>query len=342
MPAFRGGRCEIFANPSSDIKNNVIRHFDFEGMYHSCLYGRFPVEGLLFSEDVSNLEQPGFYHITVEYYTTFPVLPVKLEKLYFPQGVVSGLYWYEEVRLLLENVEVGSFKINYAWLVRSYEPVFASFATKLQEAKGDPLTAKLVKWLANSFYGRLGLTSELLKTEIAGGGGSEYVEYADLLLTNKPVTVKNLKSNINAAAIITSRARIKLYKALLALKKIKDSRILYTDTDSLIAQFPTESVPDNTPLQGGVFFDTSKPDTCIKDAVFIAPKTYALLFDTGDEVVRIKGIPNPSISFTAFKKAFYNKENIVMHRDSMVREGLTYINKRDRIVVNTQSYTKRL
>jgi hypothetical protein len=51
--------------------------------------------------------------------------------------------------------------------------------------------------------------------------------------TKKP---ENTNSNVIYAAIITSRARIKLYKALKSVLQ-DNGRLLYCDTDSIFASF---------------------------------------------------------------------------------------------------------
>lgn len=45
------------------------------------------------------------------------------------------------------------------------------------------------------------------------------------------------------------------------------------------------------------------------DAVFIAPKTYALRNDS--DTIKIKGVNTKKISFDELKKKFYNEENIL-------------------------------
>jgi hypothetical protein len=86
---YYGGRCEVFGNPM--YLNGKIRHFDFEGMYHSCLLDNFPDNNLFFSNQ-SIINQPGFYFIKMKYFCNIPILPIKTDKLYFPEGEIEGLY----------------------------------------------------------------------------------------------------------------------------------------------------------------------------------------------------------------------------------------------------------
>ena len=83
-----GGRCEIFGNPKEGEK---ILHFDFEGMYQSCMlenlpYGDFKLEK---SFD-NNIAEPGFYYIEINYDSDLPILPIKEDKLYFKNGFITG------------------------------------------------------------------------------------------------------------------------------------------------------------------------------------------------------------------------------------------------------------
>jgi hypothetical protein len=61
-------------------------------MYHTCLFGKFPINNLKFTKNVNTLEHPGFYYVKLEFIHTFPVLPIKTDKLIFPEGEVEGLF----------------------------------------------------------------------------------------------------------------------------------------------------------------------------------------------------------------------------------------------------------
>ena len=56
---------------------------------------------------------------------------------------------------------------------------------------------------------------------------------------------------------------------------------------------------------GGVYFDSNKKDTIILDAVFAGPKSYALVYNNGEEVIKMKGVNNKSLDFKTFKENFY-------------------------------------
>jgi hypothetical protein len=56
-----------------------------------------------------------------------------------------------------------------------------------------------------------------------------------------------------------------------------------------------------------------------EDAVFIAPKTYALRNDF--DLIKIKGVNTKKISFDDLKKKFYNEENILFDEQLNFRKS---------------------
>jgi hypothetical protein len=59
-----------------------------------------------------------------------------------------------------------------------------------------------------------------------------------------------------------------------------------------------------------VHWDSTKQDTSILDAVFIAPKTYAYITNN-KTIVKIKGASTQNIVFNDLKNAFYNNEDLI-------------------------------
>jgi len=165
----------------------------------------------------------------------------------------------------------------------------------------------------NTFYGRLGMNPERLEEEIMSNidenkSYEKLVEKNGIYLgyTKKEKSI----SNVLVSASITSKARIKLYRGMSEVMKNK-GRILYTDTDSIIAGFKEEDYKKVIDKKiGEVLFDSKKEDTIIIDAVFAMPKTYAIKYKNGEEVVKIKGF-NTTPSFEEFKETFYNRKSII-------------------------------
>jgi Lhr-like helicase len=165
----------------------------------------------------------------------------------------------------------------------------------------------------NTFYGRLGMNPERLEEEIISNL-DENKKYEKIIEKNGVYLGYNRKekniSNVIISASITSKARIKLYRGIKEVIK-NEGRVLYTDTDSIIAAFNKKGYEKIIDKQiGEVLFDSKKEDTIIEDAVFAMPKTYALKYKNGREVVKIKGF-NTTPSFKEFKKKFYERGDII-------------------------------
>lgn len=340
--AYLGGRCEIFGNPREGEK---ILHFDFKGMYQMCMLENLPYGDFKFKNaDNNDMSEPGFYYIEIDYDSDIPILPLKEDKLYFKKGTIIGWFWYEEIILVLKTHKVNYFKIIYKLISIHNAPILYDFINNLAQIRDQGGIKKDIgKLLINSFYGRMGLDDCVNFIELKENIGNEKIfgMLENFFIIKKKVK-KKTKSNIAIAAAITSKARIKLYNALLEVIN-NGGRPLYCDTDSVIASFKNNSRVEDKLLDKYVFFDTSKPDTEINDAIFINPKTYGLILKNGEEIIKIKGVNNLSIDFCKLKTAFLNKtDNIELPSTSFSKKNLdlnifTY-NK----TLNLKSYNKRI
>ena len=143
----------------------------------------------------------------------------------------------------------------------------------------------------NTFYGRLGMNPERLEEEIISN--IEEKKY-EKIIENNGVYIGFKKkeksiSNVMISAAITSKARIKLYKGMKEVMK-NNGRVIYTDTDSIIAAFKKDEYRKKLDLKmGEVLFNSKDINTVISEGVFAMPKTYALKYEDGREVVKIKG-----------------------------------------------------
>jgi hypothetical protein len=164
----------------------------------------------------------------------------------------------------------------------------------------------------NTFYGRLGMNPERLEEEIISN--IEEKKY-EKIIENNGIYIGFKKkeksiSNVMISAAITSKARIKLYKGMREVMK-NNGRVVYTDTDSIIAAFKKDEYRKKLDLKmGEVLFNSKDINTVISEGVFAMPKTYALKYEDGREVVKIKGF-NVKPSFKEFKEKFYEKGDII-------------------------------
>jgi hypothetical protein len=106
--------------------------------------------------------------------------------------------------------------------------------------------------------------------------------------------------NVSISSAITAKARIKLYIGFMDVIN-NEGRILYCDTDSIIASFSKENKIENKYLgKSKVIFNTKLEDTEITDATFALPKTYGVKFKNKKEIVKIKGFNN-TCNYNKFK-----------------------------------------
>jgi hypothetical protein len=86
--AYYGGRCEVFGNA---LDSEYTFHFDFKGMYSMCMKNKLPTKNFVY-EELCDFIKPGFYKISFTSSMQIPVLPVRTDLLYFPNGTYDGIY----------------------------------------------------------------------------------------------------------------------------------------------------------------------------------------------------------------------------------------------------------
>lgn len=339
--AYFGGKCEVYGNA---LKNEKILHYDFSGMYYNCMKESLPYGDFIFKDHTFNINEPGFYFIEIEYINKYPILPIKTDKLYFKEGKISGIFWYEEILLTLEYSNILKFKILYAFISVKNDKILYEFLEILNKFKDDFSVKKLIgKLLINSFYGRLALGDEIEFMHLVQELHNEKCYgIVDNLFLIKTKSKKKSKSNIALAAAISSKARIKLYRAQLSVIK-HGGRLLYSDTDSIFAAFKNTDSVENKLLGDYVFFDTKKKDTLLLDAVFISSKSYAVVLEDGTEVVKFKGVNIIDKDFKSIKNDFYNNKTYISLNSSQIyKKNLDLRAHTINMQVNLQDYNKRL
>lgn len=357
-PSYYGGRCEIYGNP---IDNEYLYHYDFSGMYGLCMnqkfcYGKYKINKAV------DINKAGFYWIKYESNMQYPVLPHHNQingKLMFTNGELSGCYWYEEI---IKFIEMGGkvTKIINHISYPEYDYIFNDFISyfnKIREKKGPyKIFAKLI---INSLYGRLGMNIidthtffdkfENISYYFNNYNVLSYKEINDMVLLkieiNKNIAKKlnivwnKTQNNINVASAITSKARIKLYEAQQSVIN-NGGRLLYSDTDSIFAAY-SKNVDNEK--HGEIFWDISKEDTLIKDAVFIAPKSYGIKYKNNKEVIKMKGYNQKNILFNSLKEQFYEEKNHIKIKKYSYIEKKNF-NLSEKIIeknFNINNYDKR-
>ena len=318
--AYFGGRCEIFGNAKQEEK---IFHFDFTGMYSEIMKEEFCFGKIKIIDKVNNnvINNPGFYEVTVlSNNMKIPVLPFRSEegKLLFPNGKWKGTYWYEELHLFIEEGGIIE-KIHKIIEFEKTGKPFMEFVEYFKKLRNNSEFENIFwKLFINSIYGRMGMDEINTKTEIVDKKEYKRIENKKeilkevlindlIVVTYKKINnTKEIDSNVAIAAAITSKARIKLFKAYKDVIKNK-GRLLYSDTDSIFAAYEKD-VRDEK--HGEIFWDSSKKDTVIEKAIFAIPKGYAVKYKE-ISTVKIKGFRKDSITYEDFEKTFKNEKELI-------------------------------
>lgn len=270
-----------------------------------------------------------------------PILPIKIDKLYFYNGEMSGMYWFEEIQLFIDCGGV-IISIDYAIIFEGYDNVLSNFVDTLENFKCEDVLSKQVgKLLINSFYGRLGMDREASKSIIGYNDDyEEYMRYVDDIVIYKKKFVRDTIRNVAVAAAITSKARIKLYKGYLSVQT-HGGRLLYSDTDSIVAGFTDINHIIDKDI-GGIIFDSTKEDTKIDKAVFISSKTYSLVLGSGKTITKIKGIKTNNLGFDELQASFYNNRRLEFDEQIVFsKKNYTIDIKTIKKTIDTNSYSKR-
>lgn len=322
--AYFGGRTEVFGNQKND---EILLHYDWSGMYAQCMKEKVLGGEVYESNIIRNIEYPGFYWIKFRQKLEIPILPIKKDKLLFANGEFEGWYWFEEIILAIEN-GVQIIEVKKMISCQYYDNFLEEFVEKNNKIRNiSPIHKIIGKNNNNTFYGRLGMNPERLEEEIITNFDDKKYEK---IVENNGVYIGYKKkektvSNVLISAAITSKARIKLYKGMKEVIK-NGGRIMYTDTDSIIAAFKRDEYMDKLDIKmGEVIFDSKDRDTIIEEGVFAMPKTYAIRYKDRRELVKIKGF-NVKPSFNEFKEKFYKKEDIIT-------ENIEW-NKKDLVIKN--------
>ncbi len=342
--SYYGGRCEVFGNPLPERK---ILYFNFKEIYKQCMVESLPYDDFTYLNDkkLLNVKIPGFYNITINYDTDLPLLPERFTNVYFKTGNVSGWFWHEEVEFCLNNFKINSFVIHEGYISNKNGAVLSEFINELHKVgEKNSTNEQIVNILINSLHTRLLLKDDLYNIIISGeqSVSKNYDKYGNFFITKRE-KFKITKSNIAISSAISSKVRIKLYQAYLDIIN-SGGRLLYSDTDGIFAEYKHEVTVENKLIGKYVFFDTNKPNTVIKDAVFIDLKSYALLLQNNDEFIKIDGTIITSPSFNEIKKIFFSNPHKKLVVDSFptFKNDFSTESTSQRRIIDLHKYNRRV
>ena len=173
--------------------------------------------------------------------------------------------------------------------------------------KSDPMNY-ISKLFLNSLYGRFGMEDLLIYSYIINKDdylnfekqNESIIDVIDLgknylvsvkkpnveLKTNLDNGFETHNINVAVASAITAYARIHMSQ----FKNRKDFKLFYSDTDSIYLDKP---LPDSY-ISDNILGKMKLEKICSR-AIYVAAKVYALLTESGDEIIKVKGLSTSAI-----------------------------------------------
>ena len=334
--AYYGGRVEVF---NLFLEDGF--YFDINSSYpNEMRNNKYPIGEYIRVEDrdfntlglyFCNVSAPEDLHI--------PFLPYRKNKLFFPLGFFSGWYTSPEIDKAISLGYEISIKFGFEWFDSDY--IFRDYIDnyyKLKEdaeLKNDKCLYAITKLFLNSLSGKFGqkqykevirrMTFDEKKQFFNDNpDGSLKTFFSDYVFSESKFFEKNYAPQISA--FITSYGRISLYEFF---ELVGFENVYYSDTDSL---FTTSLLPTSKKL-GGLSLEDE-----IKQAVFLAPKTYAYVTPENKTVVKSKGFNSKNYSYNDYFNALFNKKIISDRR--IIPTSIKMCNFRDYGITTCYSLTK--
>lgn len=248
-----------------------------------------------------------------------PFLPYrdKNNTLIFPTGSFIGVYYSEELKYA-RSLGYTVLPLSGYLFENLMESSFVSFVSSLSESRqkskesGNEALDYIYKILMNSLYGRFGINQKSTVTDVCTKGRKDfYVKNTELLyadpLNDKYYVVSYLSSGrsdywnpprisaVQLSAAITACARIYMYPY------ISRKDCYYTDTDSVVLSEPLPSEEVHSSLLGKL-----KLEHKIKNALFLAPKSYYFETEEGVKVTKHKGAASAFATEKWFVSQYYD------------------------------------
>jgi len=304
--AYYGGRTEIFKR--GVFGNPRIKSYDVNSLYPYIMKeSRFPKPEGIYKKNINYNDLKLFDGVVKASLEcpetlTIPFLPVRLDKLYFPTGLICGYYSFVELRYAL-NLKYKILKLGEGVVYHNSFSPFKKIITdlynyRMKRKKAKDSTHLVPKILMNSLYGKFGynytnkdmiihgseLTPKIIKqsSQIVPYPNKEYFRIRSSERSTKPNYVYPVLS-----LYVTANARIHMYKEF---KKVGFDRVYYSDTDCI---FTTRTLKVSGDL-GALKLENDFINCCL-----IKPKMYSGKTQKGD-LVKIKGLKKSIKSYDEF------------------------------------------
>jgi hypothetical protein len=285
--AYYGGRTEIFNKKAEGDKDNPIYYWDINSLYPYVMKNNiYPVPDSFFEDKKKELREMGIIYCDVEYINNdyLPYLPVRYNgKLMFPLGKLSGYWSLYEINYAVKHKIIRINKVHKVIAYSESGDYFSNYVNDLYTmrqavGKSDTFMNLSLKLLMNSLYGKFGEKVESKRVIEKDGF------LVDVEIENEYYPVH---TNYILSLYTTAYARTVLYENC---KKVldKSGKLLYIDTDSILAQGDNiENV-----LTQGKELGQFKLEGLFKKAEFFLPKAYRLTNLKGEECIKVKGVPS--------------------------------------------------
>ena len=221
---------------------------------------------------------------------------------------------------------------GYLWFSESIFDDFVNSLYNLRRTftKEDPMNL-ICKLLLNSVYGRFAMKPISSKTEFIPRDSDiwEFIEdnsiedWIDIDKENILLTYRSKKdegvldieysNSIAIASAITAYARVFMSK----IKNNSSFNLLYTDTDSIFI----EGILHEDMI--GTLLGQFKLENNFKEIVFLGPKIYSGVTNSGKLITKIKGFKeSKALSFEEMKSLLYRNSNLELNHINRCGVGL--------------------
>jgi hypothetical protein len=318
---------------------------------------KFPYGCTYTKKDKLSIEEIGFHTIKFKCDAYLPFLPYRDNKLMFSNGVMIGTYWYEEILNAIKNRKCEIINHYSSITYEKEDYLFKEYVMEFMKIRDRNTYYNIFgKNMINGLYGSFALNDEN-EMYILTMSEDEFLFYQkeiDIISFKKIgdiyilKVIKNIKSkkyldkknkwdmknkkrNIAYAAIIASKARIKLNNSLQSVLD-DGGRIYYTDTDSIFAGYKNNKKKKK-------IGDIEWSET-YEDAVFISSKFYYLK----DKNIKLKGVNKNEHTFEEIKEDFYNNNKIIefVNQFSILKSNYELFELYNNKKININSYDKRI
>lgn len=243
----------------------------------------------------------------------------------------------------LDNAVKYGYKFEILWgykFEKAY--IFKDYVQNLYRLRQDyPKTNPLnliAKLLLNSLYGRFGMIDEFPDITIFNNKKSylKFIEkhssdILDVIELGDKILVKHRSENKNQQTMLygnleTHNVNIAIASAITAYARIHMSQfknnpnyiLYYTDTDSIYISKPLPEEMISSKVLGKM-----KLEYILTDAIFLAPKVYYLITETGEHIYKVKGLSHDvEFKFNDFENLLF-KESWIKKIQTKWRKNLT-------------------